>query len=755
MPIPEFENRCVLSSTRVRAGWLLAAALAFWPCVTSAEPRGDVPVAHAVATPAPPIIDGRLDDPIWQTAPKNRGFIERKPQLRGAPPVDTWFAVAFDADALYIAVWCGDDQPAAIKARSSTRDSFSVFSDDAISIKLDPTHDRRTTVGLVMNPVGARLDYRGVNEKDFRREFDTVWRGKAAIVGAGWGAEFAVPWTSLGIDVRQPPERIGLNLSRDHPRRNATYDWALMPPPYSPVSASLYGHLDGLERLAALTNKPGGGVDAAGQGGSGGRTISLIPYVRTGFVDEGGRKRSDARGLDVLMRSGGARTRLTVNTDFSQVDVDDQVLNLTRFDLFMPEKREFFVRDVDLFSFGRSGRAQGFYSRRIGLDAQWAPVPIIAGVKDVRAFGRTQTGVIAVQTAGPADSALRLRGGDTNVVVRPLHRFIGGSTIGGLATMSRRGGGALNATVGADVTLRGREQPLLVEASAVASTDRDRGVGADGAVLEDQLAGGGTLDVTWRGLVWRPWLGYSFFGRDFRSELGFYRRVGVHRLDGGLVYEPRLKGTLEKLTVDTWTSGILRPAGSVLDAGVGNETTLTWKAGWWMSVTGDATRLTVQQPFNVGGDALIVPGEYDDSRVGFGLGSPWVRTVGTSLRVHRQRFFGGTMLQASPSLIIRPGGLLRIEAGAALQSVDVPVVGGQFVSVLINGRAAIGFSPDLNLDLYAGWSRVTSRIPIQARLRWTWRRASDVFLVYQANLVDDDASVAFQSLQVKVTLRYP
>ncbi len=726
---------------------VVAALVVGWSASAAAEsPVGEPPVAVARPADEPLKIDGVLDDAAWTRASKNRGFIERKPVLRGKPPVDTWFAVLFDRRALYIGVWCGDDSKD-IRARTTTRDSFQVFADDALSVKLDPTHDHRTTVGLVINPAGGRLDYRGVNEKDFRREFDTIWKGKAKIVKGGWSAEFAIPWTSLGIDPKQPPKRIGLNFSRDHPRRNATYDWALMPPPYRPVSASLYGHLDGLDKLATLPDEATGtspAAEAAARSATRGSKWAVIPYLLGGFRDEGsGFDLEYNAGIDVIAPLGDWRARLTVNTDFAQVDVDDQVLNLTRFGLFMPEKREFFVRDVDLFSFGRSGSAQGFYSRKIGLDASWNRVPILAGTKVVGHSGPTQHGLIAMATGRPGD--LRAIQG----VYRPLYRFESGSTIGGLITgqvpANSDGSGmeSTNATVGVDATLRGRENPLLVEAFAIGSSDQ----GKKGYV--------GALDATWRGLLLRPRLGLATYSRDFQSDLGFFLRTAIHQGAAGLAYEPRFKGDLEKLTFDNSVSTILDFSGKVLDTVAANSTTLTWKSGYWIGVHGDYSAITAQSDFDLGDGTTVPAGEYTNARAGLAVGTPGVQNIAFSMTLRGRQFFGGTMLQATPSLTVRPGGLLRFEVYANLQKVTIDNLNADFTSVLVNGRAAIGFSPELNLDLYAGWNRIRDAIPVQARLRWTWRRASDLFVVYQANLDDHDFGVGFQSLLAKITFRYP
>lgn len=728
------------------------------PSLVSAAPP--VKSARAVATSTPPEIDGRLDDEVWRTARKIRGFTERKPTLRGVPPVDTWFAVLFDANALYIGVFNGDDDPAGIRATTTTRDSFAVFSDDALSIKLDPTHDHRTTAGFVINPAGARMDYRGVNEKDFRVEFDTVWAAKSALVEGGWSAEFAIPWRSLGIDPRQPPVSIGLNFSRDHPRRNATYDWALMPPPFSPVSASLYGHLEGLDQLAtiahlasAATVTSDGEFASDAEGFLGRHGIALIPYVLGGFSREtttdpeinAGTDPQINAGVDVLARfGGGLRARLSINTDFAQVDVDDQVVNLSRFGLFMPEKREFFVRDVDLFSFGRSGSAQGFYSRRIGLDDGWGRVPILAGAKVVGSFDRTQVGVIDVVTARTDDSPLSGDG-----VVRALHRFEGGSTVGGIFTHRiRDGGGDLNLTAGADMTLRGRNQPLLVEAFALGTVDRP------GARAASKSSGGGAVDLTWRGLLWRPSFGYAFFERDLKSELGFFLRTGIHQTNANLAWEPRFSGVLEKLTVSNSATSIHDQSGDLLDVVVANSSRLTWKAGWWLEGLADWRTLRAQTDFSLPDGSVVTAGSYEMLRVGVAGSTPWVRAAAIQLRLRAREYWGGTMLEALPTFVFRPGGLVRIEGGASVQKVEIDGL-TSFTSVVLNTRAAIGFSPNLNLDLYAGWNRLFDVFPVQARLRWTWRRASDLFVVYQAQVSGSSFAIPQQSLLAKFTIRYP
>jgi len=727
------------------------------------------PVARAVATDQAPIIDGRIDEPAWQRSKAHGTFVERKPTLGAVPADKTTFRVLFDAQALYVAVHCADLQPSAIAARTTARDSFAIFSDDAISLKIDPAHDQRTTAGFALNPAGARLEYRGVNESQMRPEFDTTWQGAAAIVEGGWTAEFRVPWTSLGIDPRQPPRRLGLNFSRDHPRRNATYDWALMPPPFSPISASLYGHLVGFESLGAMARDAvkSGVLDARRLDAAAGPPHSLTPWMLGGLSrrsEESGATLEGRRdmGLDLAGQLGGGwRGQLTVNTDFAQVDVDDQVVNLSRFSLFMPEKRDFFMRDVELFTFGRSGRAQLLHSRRIGLDAG-QPVPIALGAKVLGSLGDDlRLGAMQVTTRSSGDLPA------TSHAVGRLQWELGGGSNAGLMWTHRQAldrPGDFNMVLGADGAWRGVGVPLLVEAFALAGLTGDAAARASadvGAATTDATDAGGvggaaSVQATWRGLLWRPRLAWAFYDDDLRADLGFFRRTGIHEGSAGLVWEPRFGGqSLEKLTLEVATDVVRDESLDPLDAGLETSAKLRWKAGYELGAGARMNRETVVSGFGVGRHTHIDAAIYDMNELVLGYGTPSVAMASLSGEVAMRDYYGGQMLITANRVVLRPGGLLRFEVRGEVSQVRFDDARPGFLSVVLNGRAAIGLSPELNLDVFAGWNRLQNLLPAQARLRWTWRAGSDLFVVYQGHFEDDLGGARFQSLMVKATLNLP
>lgn len=337
-------------------------------------------------------IDGRLDESAWASAPVGRDFVERAPTPGARPPVRTEVRALVSSSTLYVAVTCfmGADERAP-RALELQRDSFGVFSDDAITLKVDVRHDTRTTVGFATNPAGVQLDYVAVeNGQAFRREFDAIWEVRTTVDEDRWTAEFEIPAVALGLPDRDPVRAriVGLNVTRDHNARLAVYDWNPIPPEFGPTAALFYGDLLGLDALG------------------GGRPLSLIPYVLGAWSADPSQASAFPEG-DLRLRAGGdLRLRVgedlwaevTVLTDFAQVDLDDPTLNLDRFALFFPERRPFFLSGVEFFEFGADGSTQLYFSRRIGLDTDANPIDLLGGVKSYGTLGSFRYGVLGAIT---------------------------------------------------------------------------------------------------------------------------------------------------------------------------------------------------------------------------------------------------------------------------------------------------------------------------------------------------------------------
>jgi hypothetical protein len=732
-------------------GFMVAAA-AWTALVLSTTPALAQPVARAAVAETAPLIDGQLDDAVWKSAPAYEGFVERTPQIGAKPPVGTRFWIAVDADALYVAVHNEDDGE--IRARTRRRDDGAIFNDDAISLKIDAARDGRTTLGFVINPGGARLDYRGVNEEEFRTEYDTIWQGAAMQGDDGWTAEFAIPWSSLGINPSSPPSEVGLNFSRDHSRRTATYDWSLMPPPFSPIAASLYGRLTGLEVLRELADDE-----------SILRSWAIQPFAVAGFRSMPGAVRD--RRFDSLLEGGfdaratfdAVRGHLTVNTDFAQVDLDNQVVNLTRFGLFLPEKRDFFLEDVELFSFGRVQQAQMFYSRRIGLGPDATPIPILAGAKVVGTSEVVRGGVLEVTTR-PLDGTPWTSHG----IGRAVAELGGGSNAGLMVThrQSLEATGDRNLNIGFDGAYRGRRVPLFAQAFVLGSlTGAEAGdplvaTGGDGrGAFADRVAPGGGVSVTLRDRLVRPRLGYAFYHPELRSDLGFLQRVGIHEGTAGIELEPRIdRGGVNRINTGIDGAVIAAWEGEVLD----------WRGTWFAQVRstsgfvagGIVTRRleTVQEPFTVGRETTIDAGEYP-MWVGSIYGNtPSTEVVAAQITLTGRDYYGGTLLEAAGSLSWAPAALVRFDVGSSYDRVTFDDR-SDFDSFLVNGRVSFGFTPLLGLRLFTGYNLLSDVLQVQSRLRWTYLPSADLFVVAQADLDDDAWTPRFGSIVIKTTFRFP
>ncbi len=719
----------------------------------------DRPSAAATFAHAAPHVDGRLDEPVWGAAKRYGGFVERQPTLRAKPPVATEFSVLFDAEAIYVGVYLHDDQPDRIRGVTKTRDDGALFSDDTISVKLDPALDRRTTVGFAINAAGARLDYRGINESEFRTEFDALWQGEVARTPGGWTAELRIPFQALGIDPQHPPAQLGLNLSRDHARRNATYDWALLAPPFSPIAASRYGSLTGLDELAELTRSSDLLTNWA-----------IIPFAVTGYQRRRGaaldtEERSLLNGgLDVKAQLGTWRGHATLNTDFAQVDLDNQVVNLTRFGLFQPEKRDFFLGELEVLSFGRPSEAQMLYSRRIGLASDRAgaePVPILEGVKVVgQPTPSLRFGMLQVTTRPEGEVPWT-----SHNVGRAIVELGGGSNVGVMVAgrQSLEDGDDRNTVVGLDTNVIGETVPFLIKSFVVGSITGPRspapavGAGGDGRGREaDRWAPGVGLDVTLRDLLFRPTLAYAYYDPELRADLGFLRRVGVHDATAAMTVEPRVD-----------RDGISRVTTSLTGQLVGDstlETLLDWR------VTGDAflvldagyvfgAYLThrfeeVTAPFDVGRETTIVAGAYPMWVGSVSLDTPATHAVSASTFLTAREYYGGTLVEALGNVELAPTSLFRLSVGALYDRVWFDAL-PDFDSVVINSRLLLGFTPNLGLRLYTGYNLLGDVLQLQSRLRWIYAPGSDLFLVTEVDLDDDSWRANGVSMIAKATVRWP
>jgi hypothetical protein len=697
-----------------------------------ALPRGDAPIR----------LDGRLDEPIWAEASVGSGFVEREP-FPGRLPEEvgarTEIRALYDPEALYVGVTSLLVEGETPRALELTRDSFNVFSDDAVSLKVDVRLDQRTTVGFVTTPAGTQVDYVAVeNGGDFRREFDAIWEVATATAADRWVAEFRIPWIALGLPAGEGARKLGFQVTRDHNARLSTYDWAPMPPQFGATSALYYGRLEGLEGVA------------------GGTPLTLIPYVLTGY---------DGPADDLQLKAGGdLRVRfgddtwseLTLFTDFAQVDLDDPVVNLNRFALFFPERRPFFLSGLEVFEFGATGLSQIFFTRRVGLDPRGRPVPLLGGLKVYGSQGNLRFGLLQALTEGTDDAA-----GDTFTVARARYNFGEVGHVGAMATLNSNlpfvtgadveGGGAAapNYSLGADGALRLLDRKLQLTGFYSGAINTE----GEGATSGQS----GRLELKFLGLEVSPAASVAFISEDFDPKVGFVARRDLIQSRVNLYYILRTQALgLRNIVVSS--SGQMEHAFTDRHY-LGQRATgylgATWDSGVAASVNAAVVEDVVQEDFFFSAaQRTVTAGAYRGLELTAAVDSPGGRNpVGSFSYQYSSALFGGRLHQLNASGKVSFGPKVRLELGTQVNLLDFPDQSLKS-AVTFNGKLVLTPDTQIALDVIGQANSTADQATVLVRLRWRYVPGSDLFFVYREFLQFGETRSSDRTLAFKMTYRF-
>lgn len=718
--------------------WLLLLLASLTPAVSRAQDAR--PLSRAARRTGPIALDGRLDEPDWQRAPILADFVERVPDPGGTPPVRTEARVLVDDGAVYVGVTSYLAPGETPRALELTRDSFRIWSDDAVTIKFDVRRDRRSTVGFAVNPAGAQIDFVALdNGRSFRREYDAVWEAGTHVREDAWVAEFRIPSAALRLPPGDEHRIFGFNVTRDHNARQATYDWSHLPPEFGAASAMHYGDLGGL----------------AGLGG--GRVLIVNPYVLATWP---GRAEWN---MPIEVRAGGElRTRLgediwgelTFLTDFAEVDLDSQVVNLDRFPLFFPERRPFFLTGLDVFQFGALEEAQLFFTRRIGLDARANPVPIYGGLKAYGREGIFSFGVLDVAT-GATETTPAANWGVARIRANLGEASYVGALVGSRANLSGPDGllpGDLDPaphwSVGLDGLVRALDGRLELNGFG-AFTHREGEDAAEGLA--------GRAEARWRGEAWMPSISALYLQEGFEPELGFVRRPAI--VQGNASSPVVLRQPARGLR--TLTLGL---AGRV-EASDTLEELLRLSGGWSIvletderlsfSADADYVQDVVREPFTLAGQIDVEAGEYRGVRAHAGFATPDSRNPVLGLDLTAQNaFFGGSLYRADVSVSAAFGAHFRAEVGASGALLDFR--DHELLPTLaVNSLFSVTPDPFVVIDAVGQLNTVAERFIGMLRLRWRYLPGSDLFLVWR-EVVDYLGGVVAteERVTLKVSYRY-
>jgi len=646
----------------------------------------------------PPTIDGRVEDAEWANTTLITDFHQIKPGDHAPPSERTEVRLAYDNDFFYIGIKAYDGTPDAITANGLIQ-GRTFFSDDRFEVHLDTFNDRRNAYFFQVNANGIRREALIGNDY-WIEEWDTVWFADGRRQPWGWSAEMAIPFNSISFDPTL--DTWGLNLSRVIPRKNEEVSWSSRERNINPAVSGYASGLDGMRQ---------------------GHGIELVPSATVSVSDR--RVGKDDTRFDPSLTGFYKFTpfltgALTFNTDFSATEADERQINLSRFSLFFPEKREFFLQDASIFEFGglaRNGRP--FFSRRIGLSSSGEPLDIDAGAKLTGRAGDWNIGALAIhQDAGAPDS-------DQNLLVARVSRnLLRESSLGLIYTQGDPDSSARNRVAGVDFNYRnsniGDGRTLVTRLWAQRSdTDgvhgRDRAWGAALDWPNDRIDGE---------------LAFSRIEENFNPALGFVNRRGVNEVDGQVRFRLRPdSGSLQ------WMATRLQYfRAERIDTG-----DVDTQAMWWNFfeastqgsdfITFFVGRQTenLLEPFEISPGVIVPPGRYDGDRYGFYVETGQHRPLSLVMEIVDGGFLSGDNLAVIPELTWRPGPRLELSVAMELNNVDLPQ--GDVTTRLYRLRANIAFNARWAWLNLVQTDNVSDTISVNSRLRWEPRADRELFLV--------------------------
>jgi hypothetical protein len=661
-------------------------------------------------------LDGRLDDPVWRGADSIFEFRQREP-LEGQPATErTVVRIARDAAALYIAVRAYDREIAAIRATQLRRDA-DLSSDDNVTLLIDSFHDRRSAFVFGTNPNGAMWDAQFSGVDELNQDWNGIWQVAISRDSAGWTAEFRIPLLALRFRGGTNTE-FGFNVRRFIRRKNEEDLWRS------------YGRAQGLYRL---NNE--GGITGLGDLHRP-HDLELYPYALGRAVeaehDSVGRETTGGylggkAGVDAKLGMTPTLTAdFTVNTDFAQVEADQQVINLTRFPFFFPEKRAFFLESSGLLDLGTPGRVDLFYSRRIGLDTSGAPVSILAGGRVYGRLGPWKVGVLDAQT-GTGDNA-------NNAVVRIQHDLFDRSYVGAIATLRSgpRGQGVERAG-GLDIDL-----PLVIH----------------GKNLEPKfwIAGSQTPGVPGTPLAWRlstdnpndlfdNFVSLYRIDPGFAPPLGFVRRTGIWETTGHVDFMPR-PGVLGIRQLDftfpipSWDI-IANETGSPLRSRDWQNAWFEWRIFGGDRQNGDHFEVNLQRlmdaptdTFDIFRGVRIPPGRYWWSRYELQYFMSSGRPLSFGAFANWGRFYGGHSTDLELTAAWRGGGHVIVSTGLSRTTAQLPV--GTFTAVLLASRLEYDFNTRTSVLAFVQYDNENERVDFNVRFHWIPVIGDDVYVVWNS-----------------------
>ena len=713
----------------------------------------------AVRTETPLKVDGLLNDPAWQNALFQGQFTQREPD-EGAPASEkTELGFLYNDNNLYIGIKCYDSEPGKIIAREMRRDAV-VDDDDYFEFVLDTYHDHRSAYYFITNPHGVKREAKMANEgRDYNPAWDGVWSCKAKITEEGWFIEIAIPWKTLRFD-EEGSSAWGFNCARMIRRKNEHVYWQHIP--------REFGRQAGIFRLSQAGSLLG--IADAKMGGN----LELMPYFLGGMENDSNTNFATDRMSDVGLDAEVALTAnlaldLTINTDFAQVEADQEQVNLTRFSLYYPEKREFFLEGAEVFAFGGSGGSRWhhggsdmdlFYSRRLGL-VDGHEARILGGAKMVGKVGKYQVGLMNILTDDVTyreeDLSTTVNGANFTVV-RFRRDILQRATIGMmLLNKEVLHSSYFNRSLGVDghfpLSLYFTVSGYLAATFGPEKTE-------DGQTIDrnkQNLAGKISLD--YNSDLWRASLSHLDIGAQFNPEMGFIRRTDFRLSNASIEYAPRPKQSSVIRQFGYQLEGRYRSnhENRMLDNEIEASFSIEFQNSSRFSFNIQRQSEFIDYDWEVREGFLIPKGTYTGFMVSLNAQSDKSRAIAGGIDIDYGNYYSGHQMSFGLESTITRIRRLRMELEFRHNNIRLP--DGNFRTNTLGMRMFYFFSTDLYVKAYLQWNddkyynAGRERIVSDVLLRWIYRPACNLYVVYNdARLVGPgNTEIVNRTLMVKVT----
>ena len=676
-------------------------------------------------TSAPPVIDGRLDDDAWLEAARIDDFHQTDPQEGAAPTEATIVRVTYDDEYLYIAADLRDSDPAAIQATQMIQGRF-FFSDDRFWVMLDSFNSKRNDYFFQVNANGIRREALRENNSRFIEEWATIWNAESRITEHGWSTEIAIPFKSVSFDPAS--DTWGINFGRGVVRKQEFQLWSSHERQDWPAYSGEMSGIGGIEQGLGLDVMP-----------------SVILKRQKAYAPGSGSTDFEP-AVDVRYRiTPSMSATLTINTDFSTTEVDEQQIALDRFSLFFPEKRDFFLQDAGIFEFGNiDTNGRPFFSRRIGLSANGEPVGLDGGVKLTGRAGDFSIGALAIrQEAFDGVDATDL------VVVRGAMNVLSESAAGFIVTHGDPASNERNSVVGADFLYRNSDGPFgeIFTSNLWAQKSNSSGT------RDDDYALGAKLEIPSDKLFVR--FGAEEIQPNFNPALGFVNRAGIRRYETTLRYRTRpAKGRWRAINHRVDASYVTDLDDRLLSRRVTfRPVTLYAHTDDFYLVEWQRNREVVDSPFRLFGRLEVPAGIYSFDRFRAEVRTGVQRPVNVVVSVQGGRFFGGDRLEKFAEVEWRQSAHFALAASVEEQVVDLP--SGSFTLHLASLRTDVAFNPRWSWINLVQYNNADDAIGVNSRLRYIPEAGREMVLVLNHNAaVDPQNRFTSRASELNLKLAY-